>query len=500
MSIPLFLRVALVLLISVAPAAGVFGEESFSGPDWIRDLEQGQAEAARTERDLLVVFTGHGWCFPCQKLDQEVFRERSFVEALQEDFVFVELDFTFGDSEEEQQREQALRALAKSYLVHGYPTVVLADAQGTPYAFTTGYDIGTGPQPLLVSIREAEKGRKAYARFKAQAGKAEGADRLALLDQALSSVAPHLEGIEMRQDDPLLVFYAEDLNAILADEGPEAAGLKSRYVARKAARDAWLQRESVLQTVSNEVRRLRREDNLPAAIELVQRHLEEMTDEELSRRLEGTLRTLQEWSDQHQEALATTRRMLATYSLSPEQRESLLDRIDYNFTQLKRLDDFQAHIDSRLEAAGDDAAARFRLLSHKAQLSLNFGDTKVSIPAWREFRAVTEEGTDDWYDATAILARLLMKKENFEEAKPLIMEFLRVDPSGAEGYVYEDAAQCFIGLRDFPSANKMLAKVEAVAARLRETGREGDRQNAEYMERRVREMRAEIPQESQAAN
>lgn len=40
-----------------------------AGPSWIRDFNEGQRKARAESKDLLVVFTGHGWCASCQDLD-----------------------------------------------------------------------------------------------------------------------------------------------------------------------------------------------------------------------------------------------------------------------------------------------------------------------------------------------------------------------------------------------------------------------------------------------
>ena len=39
---------------------------------WLRDLDAAKQEAKRSHRDLLIVFTGKGWCSPCQLLEREV--------------------------------------------------------------------------------------------------------------------------------------------------------------------------------------------------------------------------------------------------------------------------------------------------------------------------------------------------------------------------------------------------------------------------------------------
>ena len=104
------------------------------GPEWIRDVDQGKKQAQAEGKDLFLLFTGHGWCAICEVLDREVFQKDEFVQAASADYVLVELEFNFGDSPEEREREKEYRGLQRRYLVRGFPTIVLADPNGAPNA------------------------------------------------------------------------------------------------------------------------------------------------------------------------------------------------------------------------------------------------------------------------------------------------------------------------------------------------------------------------------
>ena len=72
---------------------------------WLRDLDAAKKEAKSSHRDILILFTGKGWCFPCQLLEHEVLTQPAFVRRVRGDYVLVELDFTFGDTKEEEARD-----------------------------------------------------------------------------------------------------------------------------------------------------------------------------------------------------------------------------------------------------------------------------------------------------------------------------------------------------------------------------------------------------------
>ena len=110
-------------------------------------------------KDLFVLLTGHGWCSSCEFLDREVLQKPEFVREVSPNFVWVELDFTFGDSEK-KARERVLRELQKRFLAPGVPLVVLLDREGMPYAYAVdGYDAGTGPQRILARVKACRVAR-----------------------------------------------------------------------------------------------------------------------------------------------------------------------------------------------------------------------------------------------------------------------------------------------------------------------------------------------------
>ena len=76
------------------------------------------------------------------------------------DFVLVEVDFTYGESQQERQRERVDRQLQKRFLSPGVPVVLLLDREGVPYAYAVdGYERGTEPQKILKQIDAARAAR-----------------------------------------------------------------------------------------------------------------------------------------------------------------------------------------------------------------------------------------------------------------------------------------------------------------------------------------------------
>ena len=142
-----------VLLLSFSVPISVQSQE-LTGVAWAGDVERAKQIASEQNKYILVVFTGRGWCQPCELLNQLLFQDEEFVRSVGGDFVLVELDFNFGSGRDEQAREARYRAWKKEYLVHGYPTMIFADDDGRPFLVESYYH-GDTADNYLHRIRDA---------------------------------------------------------------------------------------------------------------------------------------------------------------------------------------------------------------------------------------------------------------------------------------------------------------------------------------------------------
>lgn len=188
-------------------------QESRTEVDWLRDVDHARTIAAETDREVFVLFTGRGWCQPCEMLDQLLFHDAEFVARLQELCVPVELDFNFGDSNSEKVREARFRNWAKRYLVLGYPTMVFMDSDGQPF-FVAQYPVGK-PADFMARIEKAISRKKLRDKLFAYAESSEGSLRAQQLHAGILAVAQQLTTIKERHDDPVLTYYADEVVAIM---------------------------------------------------------------------------------------------------------------------------------------------------------------------------------------------------------------------------------------------------------------------------------------------
>ena len=194
-----------------------------AGKGWMDDYEAARKQAAAEGKSLLIDFTGSDWCVWCVKLRKEVFEQPGF-EAAKDKFVLLELDYPKDKSRVTEAVALQNAELLKKYPIKGYPTILLCDAEGKPFA-ATGYQSG-GPEKYLPHLDEL-LGKKA-ARDKAisTAASKEGVEKARLLLGAL-------EGMEL--ESGMLISNYPDLAAEIRKADPgDSTGFARKQDAEKA--------------------------------------------------------------------------------------------------------------------------------------------------------------------------------------------------------------------------------------------------------------------------
>jgi thioredoxin-related protein len=137
------------LALSLATLTSAFA----GGEGWVTDFEAAKKTAGEGKKDLLIDFTGSDWCGWCIKLNEEVFSHEPFKTGTKDKFVLVELDFPRKKELDPKLKEQN-EALQEKYQIQGFPSIVLCDATGKPYA-KTGYQRG-GPEKYVAHLNELQ--------------------------------------------------------------------------------------------------------------------------------------------------------------------------------------------------------------------------------------------------------------------------------------------------------------------------------------------------------
>ncbi len=196
------------------------------GEGWLTDMEAAKKQAAEEKKDLLLDFTGSDWCGWCIKLNEEVFSKEPFKVGTKDKFVLVELDFPRKKELEPKLKEQNT-ALQKQMKIRGFPSIILCDATGKPYA-KTGYQAG-GPEKYVTSLDELQAVRiKRDASFAAAEKATDDAEKAKFL----------VEGLQAMDEELVETCYSDVVDKVAALDKEDKTG----YV--KARKDAAAKKEA----------------------------------------------------------------------------------------------------------------------------------------------------------------------------------------------------------------------------------------------------------------
>lgn len=137
-ALPLFLIAAVLALFAARVVVSRMDEKKQGNGDdlvqWV-PLEQAEALARESGRPILYDFTAD-WCAPCHQLKAEVFRNERLAEMINDHFVPVRV---LDRMREEGKNASPVDALQQRYSVQGFPTVIIADADGSPRERMEGF-------------------------------------------------------------------------------------------------------------------------------------------------------------------------------------------------------------------------------------------------------------------------------------------------------------------------------------------------------------------------
>jgi thioredoxin-related protein len=237
-----------------AALVALHGTALAGGEGWSSDFAAAKKEAAETKKDLLVDFTGSDWCGWCIKLNKEVFSHDAFKEGVKDSFVLVEVDFPRDKSKLSDETQAQNEKLGKKYGIRGYPTILLCDAEGRPYA-KTGYQKG-GPEKYVEHLNELRGNKTKRDEAFAAAGKADGVEKAKALVAALDA---------MDLDDEMVAnFYGDVAEQIKAADPKDETGFGKKAAAKKRLAD-----------FQEQLQKLAQKDDMDGALALVDATLKE---------------------------------------------------------------------------------------------------------------------------------------------------------------------------------------------------------------------------------
>jgi thiol-disulfide isomerase/thioredoxin len=188
--------VALCLSVLSLPAADA----------WLTDLDEGIKVAKAEKKAILVDFTGSDWCGWCIRLKKEVFDQKEFAAATK-DFVLVELDYPQKKKQPAEEKAKN-KVWAEKFAIERFPTIMLLDANGEPFA-QTSYQAG-GPSKYLAHLAELMKDNTPAGKAKFSQGKKDEV-LLSGYGKALEAlITPHLEKKDLAAAEAAIAKFIKD--------------------------------------------------------------------------------------------------------------------------------------------------------------------------------------------------------------------------------------------------------------------------------------------------
>lgn len=189
---------------------------------WMQDFAAAKAKAKAEHKQLLLDFTGSDWCIWCKRLDEEVFSTDAFKTEAPKTFVLVKLDFPRDASLVTDEVRAQNEKLQTEFAIEGFPTIVLTDPDGRPFA-TTGYQPG-GPDKYLPHLQELAKQKQTFDDAMAKARQLQGAERAKALHEALSAL----------QEPIALQYYQKEIDELLQLDADGKAGVRKDWDSKLA--------------------------------------------------------------------------------------------------------------------------------------------------------------------------------------------------------------------------------------------------------------------------
>lgn len=147
-------------LVSSLAVAVLFAASAFAGGEgWTSDAKAALETAKKDKKLVLMDFTGSDWCGWCIKLDKTVFQKPEFKEFAAKNVILMEVDLPKKKELAPELKKQN-EALKKQYLMGGFPTVLLLDAEGKKISGDLG-ELDGGPDAYVKTIGELIEKSKA---------------------------------------------------------------------------------------------------------------------------------------------------------------------------------------------------------------------------------------------------------------------------------------------------------------------------------------------------
>jgi thiol-disulfide isomerase/thioredoxin len=191
--------------------------------NWLHEYDEAVTAAKQQGKDILIDFSGTDWCGNCQQLWNQILSQPEFIELASRRFVLLDID-NLARKPMPEGRKERYEALQKRYGIQAFPTVVLATADGLPYAATGQVPELKSPSKYWQHLEPLfERGQKFKTALAAEGG-----------PQDLDSASSIVGGLAEVRPDFVVRFYSGKLDQLRKLKPPDETGYLAFIDSRSA--------------------------------------------------------------------------------------------------------------------------------------------------------------------------------------------------------------------------------------------------------------------------
>ncbi len=107
---------------------------------WKTNLEESLEEAFKTDKNVLLVFSGSDWCKPCIQLKKNVLNSKEFEDFSKNKYILVNLDFKRNETNLSKKNRRYRDDIAEKYNPEGkFPFIIILNSKGKVLKEIEGY-------------------------------------------------------------------------------------------------------------------------------------------------------------------------------------------------------------------------------------------------------------------------------------------------------------------------------------------------------------------------
>ena len=193
---------------------------------WVTDVEEGKKDAAKNNKNMLIVFTGSDWNDQSKDLITDVFTDEFFKKGSKK-YVLCNVDIVKDKTLMDATQLQTNYTIASQYNVQSLPLFVLLTPDGDVYGTTSVTDETGTIDGLLNLLATFDEAKEKLVDLKKKINSSEGVEKAQNIDLFIEAVDP-----SQREQYADLIRQVPDLDS----DG--TAGLKGKYQLQAAYLDA----------------------------------------------------------------------------------------------------------------------------------------------------------------------------------------------------------------------------------------------------------------------